>query len=67
MKKDLSFVVTQEDKWFVAQCLDIDVASQGQTEAEAIDNLRDALALYFQPPVASVVPEVRRIELEVSA
>lgn len=67
MKKDLSFVITQENRWFIAQCLDVEVASQGESEAEAVDNLRDALALYFQPPVASIVPEVRHIELEVAA
>ena len=66
MKKDLSVVISQEGKWFVAQCLEIDVASQGKTEIEAIDNLRDALLLHFTPPVATVLPNVRRIELEVA-
>ena len=67
MKKDLSFVITKEDDWFIAQCLDVDVASQGESEEKAIENLRDALSLYFTPPVASIVPEVRKIELEVAA
>ncbi len=55
MKKSLSAVVWQEDKWFVAQCLEVDVASQGETEEEALNNLRDALALHFTPPVATVL------------
>ena len=66
MKKDLSVVVSQEGKWFVAQCLEIDVASQGETEKEAIDNLRDALLLHFTPPIATILPNVKRIELEVA-
>lgn len=56
MKRDMSFVVWQEGKWFVAQCLDIDIASQGLSESEAIENLRDALKLYFRPPVATITP-----------
>lgn len=67
MKKDLSAVVWQEGEWFVAQCLEVDVASQGKTEAEALENLRDALLLHFTPPVATVLPNVRKIELEVAA
>ena len=34
----------------MAQCLDVDVASQGETEEEALTNLREALELYFEPP-----------------
>ena len=67
MKKSLSAVVWQEDNWFVAQCLEVDVASQGETEEEALNNLRDALALHFTPPVATILPNVQKIELEVAA
>ena len=42
--------ITQEDKWFIAQCLEVDVSSQGKSEDEAVDNLREALELYFEPP-----------------
>ena len=52
------FAVTtwREGEWFVAQCLDIDVASQGETEIEALENLQEALELYFEPPVATHHP-----------
>ena len=53
MNKNVKAVVWQEGKWFVAQCLDVDIASQGHTEAEALDNLRDALELHFAPPAPS--------------
>lgn len=56
MKKYLNAVVVKEEKWFVAQCLEIDLASQGYTEEEALENLRDALSLHFTPPVASILP-----------
>lgn len=67
MKKDLSAVVWQEGNWFVAQCLDVDIASQGETEKEALENLRDALYLHFTPPTATVLPNIQKIELEVAA
>jgi predicted RNase H-like HicB family nuclease len=65
MKKGMSYVVWQDGEWFIAQCLEVDVASQGLSEQEATDNLRDALELYFRPPVATIIPRVRRLEFEV--
>ena len=67
MKKGVRAVVWQEGKWFIAQCLDIDVASQGQSENEAMENLQDALTLHFTPPTATILPQVRTIEFEVAA
>jgi predicted RNase H-like HicB family nuclease len=67
MKRDMRVVVSQEGEWFIAQCLDVDVASQGASEAEAIENLRDALELHFSPPTATILPQVKTIELEVAA
>jgi len=66
MKKDLRYVITREEEWHIAQCLDVDVASQGLTETEAVENLRDALNLYYSPPVATVLPQVHILELEVA-
>jgi len=40
--------VTQEAPWYVARCLEIEVASQGNTVEEALSNLRKALELYFE-------------------
>jgi hypothetical protein len=60
-----SATVWREGGWFVSQCLDVDVASQGSTEEEALANLREALELHFQPPVATRPPAICRIEVEV--
>lgn len=46
--KNLHYVVWKEEKWFVAKSLEVEVASQGKTEKEAIKNLREALELYFE-------------------
>ena len=51
----------------MAQCLEVDVASQGETEEQALANLGEALALHFEEPRATVVPKVRRVEVEVGA
>lgn len=40
--------VTHEPPFYVAQCLDVDVASQGESVDEAVANLREALELYFE-------------------
>ncbi|MDZ8110171.1 MAG: type II toxin-antitoxin system HicB family antitoxin [Nostoc sp. DedQUE12a] len=48
MKRTFTASVWQEGKWFVAQCLEVDIASQGESEAEALANLTEALALHFE-------------------
>jgi predicted RNase H-like HicB family nuclease len=55
------------DESDVSQCLEIDVASQGDTEEEALSNLKEALELYFEPPQATRPPRVQTIEVEVGA
>jgi predicted RNase H-like HicB family nuclease len=67
MKQRFTASIWPEDEWFVAQCVEVDVASQGKTEDEALENLRDALELHFTLPVASLAPRVRSLEIEVKA
>ncbi|GLW92462.1 hypothetical protein Aglo03_32780 [Actinokineospora globicatena] len=43
----LTAAVHQEEDWFIAQCLEVDVASQGASIAEALGNLREAVELYL--------------------
>jgi hypothetical protein len=50
-----------------SQCLEVDVASQGASEEEALKNLEEALELHFEPPVATITPHVHTIEVEVDA
>lgn len=44
-------MVSKEENWYVAKCLDNNVASQGKTIEEALQNLKEALELYFQNEV----------------
>jgi predicted RNase H-like HicB family nuclease len=67
MKREFAATVWREGDWFVSQCLEVDIASQGRTEQEALESLKEAVELHFQPPVATHTPEVRTIEVEVEA
>jgi predicted RNase H-like HicB family nuclease len=44
----LENVVWKEGKYYVAQCLNIDVSSFGESREEALINLDEALNLYFE-------------------
>ena len=48
MSINVTAVIWQEDNWYVAKCLENNVASQGKTLNEAMDNLKEALELYFE-------------------
>lgn len=65
MKQRFTASVWQDDGWYVAQCLEVDVASQGTSEAEALANLREALELYFEPPTPTAPPHIHSIEAEI--
>ena len=65
MKRVVVASVWNEGVWFVAQALDVDVASQGESADEALTNLREALELHFEPPTATVTPQLCEIEIEV--
>lgn len=48
MSTTFTAAVTHEGSWFVARCLEIEIASQGETAEEALHNLREAMELYFE-------------------
>jgi predicted RNase H-like HicB family nuclease len=67
MKRTFTASVTLEDDWYIAQCLEVDVASLGETAEQALANLGEALSLYFTPPVATALPNLRPLEVEIGA
>ncbi len=48
LMKTIKYVVYKEGKHYVSQCLNVDVSSFGSSAQEAIDNLTEALELYFE-------------------
>jgi predicted RNase H-like HicB family nuclease len=67
MKRPFAATVWREGKWYVSHCLDVDVASQGESEEEALASMKEALELHFEPPQAMRPSKVRTIEVEVGA
>ena len=48
---ELTAAITHEAPWYVARCLDVEVASQGESAEESLANLEEALELYFEDEV----------------
>ncbi len=41
-------VISESEGWYVAECLEVAVVTQGLSLDETLDNLREALDLYFE-------------------
>ena len=61
MKRPFAATVWREGNWYVSQCVEVDVASQGESEEEALENLKQALDLHFEAPRATRASNVRTI------
>lgn len=46
--REIDYVIWKEDKYFVSRCLNVEVSSFGETIEEAINNLKEAVELYFE-------------------
>lgn len=56
-------VVWQEGKYFVAQCLNVEVSSFGETRQGALANLDEALELYFEDQKEPKINPVSRPQI----
>ncbi len=59
--------ISQEGEMFIAQCLEIDIVSQGESEDDAINNLKEALELYLEPPRPTIIPKLRKFEVSINS
>ena len=66
MKLKYNVIVQKEDEWYVSKCLDNNVASQGKTIEEALENLKEALELYFENEEPTVPKPIIVTTLEVA-
>lgn len=62
-KIDLKSVVWKEGKYYVAQCLNIDISSFGKTKKEALVNLSEAVELYLEDIKSPNIVKVERPEV----
>jgi len=46
--KNPNYVIVQENGVFIASCPDLDLECRGKTEQEAVENLQEALEMYFE-------------------
>jgi predicted RNase H-like HicB family nuclease len=65
----ISARVWLEDDWWVAQAIEVNVASQGRTKEEARRNLAEALELYFEPMLLDMsdAGQTATVEVEFAA
>src|SRR5438270_13378216 len=66
MTRSFAATAWREGNWYVSQCLEIDIASQGETEQEALANLKEALELHFEPPQATACQRSARSRLRLA-
>ena len=62
-KINLQNVIWKEGKYYVAQCLNVDVSSFGKNKKEALANLQEALELYFEDLSPAKISKVERPEV----
>ena len=58
----INTLVWKDGKYYVAQSVGLNIASQGKTKSEALKNLQEALELYFEDvpspePFISALPQ----------
>jgi predicted RNase H-like HicB family nuclease len=51
---EFSSVISKEGKLYVANCPELEIASQGESVESALENLREAIELYLQDEDAKV-------------
>jgi predicted RNase H-like HicB family nuclease len=66
MHKMLTAIIEREDDGYVSLCPELDIASQGDSVAEARDNLRDALELFFEHASPLEVQDRLRTEVYIT-
>lgn len=57
MSKKFTAVITKDEDWYVAHCIELGVVSQGRTIEEAKSNLKEAVDLYLESFGTEDVPE----------
>jgi predicted RNase H-like HicB family nuclease len=55
MVRTFTAAVHQEEDWYIARCLELEVASQGTTLNDALLNLREAVEAYLDEVVQPTI------------
>ena len=63
MKVPLKSIVWKEGEFYVAQCLNVEVSSFGDTKEDALKNLQEALDLYFEDKPVDDALKIEQVEI----
>ncbi len=73
MTRQLTAIIEREGDGYVSLCPVLDIASQGETVAEARANMKEALELFFETASATEIQDrlpsevyVTQVEIEVA-
>jgi predicted RNase H-like HicB family nuclease len=61
--RSIQYCLYKETPYYVAQCLNVDVSTFGETREEAIANIKEAVELYFEGEENPEFTEVSEISL----
>ena len=73
MKLNVVVSRSEGEDLYVAQCVEVDVASQGRTVEEAVRNVEEAIELYLDDedearrPRPAVAVELRQVEIPLAS
>lgn len=56
MSKRYTAIITKEEAWYIARCLEVPVTTQGRTIEDAQTNLHEAVELYLESFAAEDMP-----------
>lgn len=62
-KLNFKNIVWKEGKYYVAQCLNVEVSSFGKTKKESLENLKEALELYFEDIKSPKISKIEKPEV----
>ena len=48
MRKIIQFKVYKGEKYYIAECIDLPVVTQGKTLDEVVENVKEAVALHLE-------------------
>ena len=66
MSLTYNVIIQKDEYWYVAKCLDNNVASQGKTIEESLKNLKEAIELYNENEEPIEPKEILITTLEVA-
>jgi len=60
----ISAVVEKEHEWYVAHCIELQVASQGKSIEESLANLKEAVELYLKHASPDELEHLKKAHIE---